>query len=101
MAGTADIAIAVDRLQKATNFEIRIIERTWAGLRTFAPDRSPAVGFDAGVGGFFWFGGQGGYGIQTGPAMAAAAAGLILYGKMPTNLKALGIKEEDISPQRF
>ena len=96
-----DIAIAVDRLQKATNFEIRIIERTWAGLRTFAPDRSPAVGFDAGVGGFFWFGGQGGYGIQTAPAMAAAAAGLILYGKMPTNLKALGIKEEDISPQRF
>ncbi len=96
-----DIAIAVDRLQKATNFEIRIIERTWAGLRTFAPDRSPAVGFDAGVGGFFWFGGQGGYGIQTAPAMAAAAAGLILYGKMPTNLQALGIKEEDISPQRF
>ncbi len=96
-----DIAIAVDRLQKATNFEIRIIERTWAGLRTFAPDRSPAVGFDAEVGGFFWFGGQGGYGIQTAPAMAAAAAGLILYGKMPTNLQALGIKEEDISPQRF
>lgn len=96
-----DVAIAVDRLQKATNFEIRAIDRTWAGLRTFAPDRSPVVGYDAKAPGFFWFAGQGGYGIQTAPAMAAAAAGLILDGCLPERLTALGVDETVISPNRF
>ena len=53
------------------------VESSWAGLRTFAPDRTPVAGFDSKVDGFFWLAGQGGYGIQTSPALSALAAALI------------------------
>jgi len=53
------------------------VERTWAGLRTFAPDRTPVVGFDPAAEGFFWLAGQGGYGIQTAPALSRLAAALL------------------------
>ncbi|QYK43235.1 MAG: FAD-binding oxidoreductase [Paracoccaceae bacterium] len=49
----------------------------WAGLRTFAPDRVPVIGFDRAVAGFFWLAGQGGYGFQTAPAAARLAADLL------------------------
>ena len=61
---------------KALDIEIRHIRRSWAGLRTFAPDKTPIVGFDPRARGFFWLAGQGGYGIQTAPAMAALSAAL-------------------------
>ena len=54
------------------------VEHRWAGLRSFAPDRLPVYGFDAQVPGFFWFAGQGGFGIQTAPAAAELGAGLLL-----------------------
>lgn len=73
-----DIAVAVDRLENATSFKVRRIERAWAGLRTFAPDRAPVYGFDSQVPGFFWCVGQGGFGIQTAPAAGALAAALLL-----------------------
>ena len=47
------------------------IHSRWAGLRTFTPDRHPAVGFAPDADGFFWLAGQGGFGLQTSPAMAA------------------------------
>jgi len=50
---------------------------TWAGLRSFAPDRQLVIGFDPGVPSFFWLAGQGGYGMQTSPAASALAADLI------------------------
>jgi len=53
------------------------VSRSWAGLRTFAPDAAPVVGFDSGVAGFFWLAGQGGYGIKTSPALARACFSLI------------------------
>lgn len=53
------------------------VERSWAGLRSFLPDRTPAAGFDPGADGFFWLAGQGGYGIQTAPAMADLTADLV------------------------
>jgi D-arginine dehydrogenase len=65
-----DVAIGVDRFEKATGFDIRHIIARWAGLRTFAPDRVFAAGFDPRSEGFFWLAGQGGYGIQSAPAMA-------------------------------
>lgn len=73
-----EIAIAIDRIQQAADLDIRRVSHSWAGLRTFAPDNAPVVGFDADHGGFFWLAGQGGYGIQTAPAMGALAASLIL-----------------------
>ena len=73
-----DIAIAADRIMQALDIEIRKIRRSWAGLRTFAPDKTPIMGFDPRAEGFFWLAGQGGYGIQTVPAMARTAAELVL-----------------------
>ncbi len=72
-----DIAIAVDRIERAVPLDVRRIEHSWAGLRTFAPDKTPVVGFDPRAQGFFWLAGQGGYGIQTAPAMALLASRLV------------------------
>jgi D-arginine dehydrogenase len=72
-----DVAIAVDRLERATRVIVSRVRRKWAGLRSFAPDRSPVIGFDRAVPGFLWLAGQGGYGIQTAPAAAGLAAALI------------------------
>lgn len=76
-----DMAIAADRFQTATTIEVRRIVHRWAGLRTFGPDRTPVVGFDPAAEGFFWLAGQGGYGIQTAPALAELAAGLVRAGQ--------------------
>ncbi len=72
-----DIALAIDRMQRALDIEVRRVERSWAGLRTFSPDGSLAIGFDAVADGFFWCAGQGGYGIQTSPAAGRLVADLI------------------------
>ena len=77
-----DIAIAVDRIERAMPLNVRRIEHSWAGLRTFAPDKTPVIGFDPRVPGFFWLAGQGGYGIQTAPAMALLA-GRLVRGESP------------------
>jgi D-arginine dehydrogenase len=73
-----DVAVALERFHAATIVPRGRPVATWAGLRTFAPDRLPVVGFDEAVAGFFWYAGQGGYGIQTSPALSAFAARLIL-----------------------
>ncbi|HEV7266279.1 MAG TPA: FAD-binding oxidoreductase [Falsiroseomonas sp.] len=72
-----DVAIAVDRMQQALDIPVHRVEHRWAGLRSFTPDRSLAIGQDADAAGFFWMIGQGGYGIQTAPAAGALLATLI------------------------
>ena len=72
-----DVALGIDRMQQALDIEVSRVERSWAGLRTFTPDRSLAIGFDKRVPGFFWCVGQGGYGIQTAPAAGKLAADII------------------------
>ncbi len=72
-----DVAIAIDRMQQALDIEVRRVEHSWAGLRTFTPDRSLAFGWDPGVESFFWCVGQGGYGIQTSPAAGKLVADVI------------------------
>jgi D-arginine dehydrogenase len=72
-----DIAIAIDRMQQALDIEVRRVERSWAGLRTFTPDRGLAIGWEPAAGGFFWCVGQGGYGIQTSPAAGRLVAALV------------------------
>lgn len=96
-----DIAVGVDRVQAALNLEVRRISHRWAGLRTFAPDRVPVVGFDADCAGFFWCAGQGGYGIQTAPAMARTAAALAKQENLPDDIAAEGLSARDLSPSRF
>ncbi|VWX46957.1 FAD-binding oxidoreductase [Novosphingobium sp. 9U] len=73
-----DVALAVERLGGVVDWTVEHVEHRWAGLRSFAPDRLPVYGFDREVPGFLWFAGQGGFGIQTAPAAARLAAGLVL-----------------------
>ena len=96
-----DLAVAVDRIEKAVDFKIPRAFRTWAGLRTFASDKSPVVGYDKGAPGFFWLVGQGGYGIQTSPALSHLAASLVLNRGIPEDLAAYKISESSLSPDRF
>jgi D-arginine dehydrogenase len=72
-----DVAVAIDRMQRALDIDVRRVERSWSGLRTFTPDRSLALGWDRSAEGFFWCVGQGGYGIQTSPAAGRLVADLI------------------------
>ena len=73
-----DVAVAIDRFQSVVDWRVEAVERKWAGLRSFAPDRLPVYGHDPDVADFFWFAGQGGFGIQTAPAAARLARSLIL-----------------------
>lgn len=73
-----DVALAIDRFQQVVDWSVERVEHSWAGLRSFAPDRLPAYGFDSKVAGLFWCAGQGGFGIQTAPAGASLAASLLL-----------------------
>jgi D-arginine dehydrogenase len=96
-----DIAICVDRLERALDVPVARIERSWAGLRTFVADRTPAVGFDRGVPGFFWLAGQGGYGIQTGPALSRVAAALARGEPIPSELLDFGVDVHALDPVRL
>jgi D-arginine dehydrogenase len=96
-----DIAAAVDRVECATTLKIQRLKSRWAGLRTFAPDRSPVVGFSQAADGFFWLAGQGGYGIQTAPALSRAAAAMLRGLPLPRDLELAGIELADMSPARF
>jgi D-arginine dehydrogenase len=73
-----DIATAIDRFEQAVDWPVEAVERSWAGLRSFAADRAPVYGFDPDVASFFWCVGQGGFGIQTAPAASVLAARLLL-----------------------
>jgi D-arginine dehydrogenase len=94
-----DVAIAIDRLERATGVTVARVRRKWAGLRSFAPDRAPVIGFDEAAPGFFWLAGQGGYGIQTAPAAAALAAALVRDERRPPELA--GFDPAVVSPGRF
>jgi len=96
-----DIALCIDRIQTATDLSVSHIQRSWAGLRTFAPDRTPIFGYDPDVAGFFWFAGQGGYGMQTAPAAARLGAALACQRDIPTDLCERGLGTAPFSPARW
>lgn len=96
-----DLATAVDRVQQIADLPVDRINHSWAGLRTFAPDKSPVVGFDARAPGFFWLVGQGGYGIQTAPALSRLAAALVRQEPVPDDLTLEGVRAPDLAPDRF
>jgi D-arginine dehydrogenase len=82
------LAEGLDRYERAVTVPVTRVERSWAGLRTFAPDRTPVVGFDPAAEGFFWLAGQGGYGIQTAPALSRLAGDLLTGGDGTSVLSA-------------
>ena len=96
-----DIAIAVDRIEKATTVKISRILNKWAGLRSFVADKTLVAGFDAEAHGFFWLAGQGGYGIQTAPAMAVIAAALASGDDFPAHVTERGVSAADLDPARL
>ena len=95
-----DIAIAVDKFEQATGAQVRHLKSRWAGLRSFVADKTPVVGFDPDAQGFFWLVGQGGYGIQTAPALARAACALALGDSLPADLLDQGLNVGLLSPNR-
>ena len=95
-----DVAVLVDRLARATTLKVPRIRARWAGLRSFVADRTIVAGFDEQAEGLFWLAGQGGYGIQTAPAVARAAASLLAGEPMPSDLAGLGVDAAALSPSR-
>jgi D-arginine dehydrogenase len=98
-----DLAIAegVERLMEATTLDVTRLDYSWGGLRTFSKDGAPIVGFDPQEEGFFWLVGQGGYGIQSSPALSRTAAALALQKPVPEDVLEAGLNLADISPQRL
>jgi D-arginine dehydrogenase len=96
-----DVAIAVDRVEQATTLQVRRVEHRWAGLRSFAPDRLPVVGFDSRAPGFFWLAGQGGYGVQTAPALSRLAAALVIGENVPIDIIDAGLDPDVLYPARL
>ena len=96
-AYTDDLVLAegIDRFEQATTISVDRVKHSWAGLRTFAADNTPVVGFDSHAKGFFWLAGQGGYGIQTSPAMSQIATELVLGESKHPEL------EQALSPTRL
>lgn len=93
-----DVAIAIDRFEHVVDWPIAAVERKWAGLRSFAPDRLPVFGADPANGQFFWCAGQGGFGIQTAPAIAALGAAAL---GAPADPAYAAIAADSFSPARF
>ncbi|MDF1790438.1 MAG: FAD-binding oxidoreductase [Thalassobaculaceae bacterium] len=91
------LAEGLDRFERAVDYTVSRVETSWAGLRTFAPDRTPVVGMDPAAEGFFWLAGQGGYGVQTAPALSMLTSEMILSGS--TSLA--GVIVDALSPSRF
>ncbi len=95
-----DVAIAIDRIETATTMQIRRVQAKWAGLRSFVADKTIVAGFAPGAEGFFWLAGQGGYGIQTSPALGRSVAALATGGDLPPDIRALGLTAAMLSPAR-
>jgi len=100
-ADDMDVAVCIERVQAAADIPVRRIVRSWAGLRSFVADRSPVIGFDEAVPGFFWLAGQGGYGVQTAPAAARVAAALARGEGLPEDVATRGVTLESLAPARL
>lgn len=91
------LAEGIDRFERATTVSVTRVERTWAGLRSFVADRTPVACFSPDADGFFWLAGQGGYGIQTAPALSQLTADLVSC--RPPSLSPETVAA--LSPERF
>lgn len=96
-----DIATAIYRIEEMTTLTIRRPSHTWAGLRSFVDDHSLVGGYDMQAKGFFWVAAQGGYGIQTSPAMGESCASLIRGLGIPEHIASWGLTAEMLSPARL
>lgn len=72
-----DVALALERVESVTGLGLRSVRSSWAGLRSFVPDRLPVLGSWPDHPGFVFLAGQGGSGIESAPAMAVLAADVV------------------------
>jgi len=96
-----DVAYAAHYIEEATTLSVRRVFRSWAGMRSFSPDRLPVVGFAKDEPSFFWLAGQGGYGILTSPALGSLAGSLLAGAPVPEPLAREGVGAAAFSPARF
>ena len=96
-----DVALCVDRVERASTMSIKRIARKWAGLRSFVKDKTLVAGFAPDAPGFFWLAGQGGYGIMTSPAMGRIAAALAQGRAIPADIAERGVSAADLAPARL
>ena len=96
-----DIAIAIDRLLQVVDLDVKTVNQRWAGLRTFAPDKTFVVGLDPRAEGFFWLAGQGGYGVQSSPGMAHLVRHLVLGSTLPADFADVSKSIEAVAPARL
>lgn len=96
-----DIATGIARIEAMTTLQIRRPSHTWAGLRSFVPDGDLVAGFDPSAPGFFWLAAQGGYGIQTAPAMGELAAAWVRGEPMPAPIAAAGVDAASLHVERL
>jgi D-arginine dehydrogenase len=96
-----DVATGVYRFEQATGLDIRRVNHSWAGLRTFAPDRIFVAGFDPRTEGFCWLAGQGGYGVQSSPAMAQLTRYLVTGTRPEGEISTVLSYIEDVAPDRL
>ena len=94
-----DIARAIHSINQITNLDVRSVSASWAGLRTFAPDRDPVLGWDRRVEGFCWMVGQGGTGINTSPAAGMAVSSVVTGSSWPDSLKDVGLETNSLAPR--
>jgi D-arginine dehydrogenase len=93
-----DVALAAWRVEQVTTMTVRQVLHKWAGLRTFTADKVPVAGFAPEAPGYFWLAGQGGYGLQTAPALAEVTEALVTGAPWP---RALALEPGDLAPARL
>lgn len=99
-ADQLEVARAIEAIAETTTFQPKSVTSTWAGLRTFAADRNLVLGPDPELPGFFWYVGQGGFGIQTAPAAARVAANVLRGEEVPSDVVERGLDISKLSPSR-
>jgi D-arginine dehydrogenase len=96
-----DVAVAADRIERATTMKVERVHRRWAGLRTFAADGEPVIGPDPDEPSFVWLAGQGGNGVMGAPAAAQLAAASVLGEGIPAKLASFGVTAQFTTPARL
>lgn len=91
------LAEGLARYEEMVTEPVTRVETSWAGLRSFAPDRALVLGPDPLEPAFVWCAGQGGQGFLSAPGAAAALAEML--GGPPSGLSEAVLRA--LSPARF
>ncbi len=96
-----DVAACIDKIETAFNLDVKSVVRKWAGLRSFVADKSPVIGFSNKIDRFFWLAGQGGYGVQSAPAVSRLAAAMLTQQEIPKDILDCGLDVNTVLPGRL